>query len=192
MGMISLGLTKWFEKYKNNEILKILMLIPVTMRGLPNSIEELKLGNYTNAIKFELPLHNNIQSGIKSAKNALRDYLNPVFLMAVNNFGKFLEVMPIFIGKYIFFDFYNKVHIVFTNVPFSDVPWHFCNKEVTELGVFANWQIDWNLNFGTITYKKKVKFYIMANSELKMNPQELIDIVVNEISNEIKQNSKID
>ena len=137
MGMLSIGISKWLEKHGNTEAYKILMLIPVNMRGLPSNIQELKLGNYVAAIKFELPLHNNIQSAIKSAKNAIRDYLNPIFLRVLSNFSKFLEWMPIIFGKVAFFDFYHNVHLIFSNVPFSEVPWYFWNKEITEFGVYA-------------------------------------------------------
>ena len=79
--------------------------------------------------------------------------------------------------------------MLFSNVPFSAEPWHFCNKEILEFGVFANCQINWGINFVCITYKKMMRLYIMANSELKMDPQQLINNIIEEIKNEIKENA---
>ena len=166
------------------------MLIPINMRGLPSNIQELKLGNYVTAIKFELPLHKNIQSAIKSAKNAIRDYLNPILLRVLNNFSKFWEWMPIVLSKKAFFDFYHNVHLIFSNIPFSEVSWYLWNKEITEFGAYVNCQLECNLNIVCITYKKMMRLYVMANSELKMNPQELIDIIIDEITEEIKEHCK--
>ena len=129
--MISLGLTKWFESYKINDASKILVIAPANTRGLPRNIEELKLGNYSYAFKFELPLHKDIQSGIQGAKNAIKEYLNPIFLKAAAHFTDFTALFPMTAGKPLFENLYQGVHLLFTNVPFSDVPWYVCNKEVT-------------------------------------------------------------
>mmetsp|Transcript_26311 Transcript_26311/g.30432 ORF Transcript_26311/g.30432 Transcript_26311/m.30432 type:complete len:134 (+) Transcript_26311:353-754(+) len=130
MSMLSVGLNNWLIKNGINEGFKVCLCIPVNLRPLPNNINELKLGNYIHVLKFELPIHNNIESGIKSAKTVVKSYLSPSFLFAVSKFMIVVKYLPLKVLECLFFDFYKNIQLIFSNVPFAEKPSYFCNREI--------------------------------------------------------------
>lgn len=79
---------------------------------------------------------------------------------------------------------------MFSNVPFSAEPWYLCNREVSKFGVFAHTQHHWKLFFVTTTYREKLRVTINANENLKMDPQVLMDTVLDKLKQEIAQYAK--
>ena len=102
VGMLSMGVKKWLKQNNVENTSKVLMVIPINMRGLPSNIKELKLGNYITGMKFELQLKDEINEAIKYSKIEVKDRLNPIQMMALSNFVGFLNFWPEAISKYIF------------------------------------------------------------------------------------------
>lgn len=125
LGMISKSFDKWFKSYNIQGANKILATIPINMRPIPKDISEFKPGNHITAVKFELPIHDNIQNGIDGAQNAMKSLKDEDFIKSMDNFFKIIPIMPEFLSKYIYEDFFGKVHLMFSNVPFSEKPWYF-------------------------------------------------------------------
>lgn len=190
LGMLSHSLSQWYEEHGITDPDKILTVIPVNMRTLPNNIDELQLDNNVTAVKFEMPIRKELEVGIKDGRAAIKKFLNMFYIFTVGFFCKALPYMPIFGSKFFLFYFYKGVDMLFSNVPFSKEPWNFCNKEVKELGVFANLQHEWKFNFVVITYKNMVRFTVMAKQQLKMDPQKLLNSMVRNIKNDIQQHAK--
>lgn len=103
-----------------------------------------------------------------------------------------VPLLPEKVGRFLFNDFYNKVRVLFSNVPFSNEKWYFCNKEVIRFGAFANVQHGTSMNLVAFTYKNEMRFTISSKSDLKMDVQKLMDNVIDYIDADIKQNAKSD
>jgi len=125
LGLLGVSYDKWFRKYGIEGAHKLCTIIPVNMRPLPNNFSELKLGNYITSIKFELPIGENIKSNIDSVKQKLVSLLDQDFLKAMTNFFKIIPRLPEALNKKLFYEFYDRVNLMFSNVPLTSEAWYF-------------------------------------------------------------------
>ena len=52
---------------------------------------------------------------------------------------------------------------------------------ITDISLFGNYYGDLRTNFGALTYNGKLQFMNMTDKNMKMDPQQLLDLVVQEI-----------
>ena len=102
LGMISKSFDKWFKAHKIEGANKILTTIPINMRPLPNDISEFQPGNQITAVKFELPIHDNLQIGISDAQKVMKNLKDEDFIKSMTNFFKIIPIMPQALSKYIY------------------------------------------------------------------------------------------
>ena len=95
MGVLSIGVKRWLKQNWIEDTSKILMLIPINMRGLPNSIKELKIGNYIVALRVELKLWNKLSEAISCAQAEIKHRIKPIVLMIANSFTYFMKLINI-------------------------------------------------------------------------------------------------
>lgn len=185
LGMISTGLDKWYREHGVEGADKIMLLMPINNRPPPKSMAELDLDNNMTAIKFEQPIKPDIQAAMAENRRTLSHLLNPTYLACSKTMGKLLPYLSENACRGVFADFCKGVDFMFSNVPFSTEPWHFCNKEIRRFGVFVNVQGETCVNFVAVTYKGNLRLTVMAKNQLKMDPARLLDIVVQQIEDDI-------
>ena len=186
LGMFSIGIKKWLSKNGVKDPSKILTLIPVNLRPLPTNIHELKIGNYVHGSRNEIYLEDNLNEAIKSAQKSFKSKITSRRLDSIDIFYSFLLYLPDFIKNKFFPNIMNGVHLLFSNIQGSDSIWKIWGKEVLEFELHPNLTSSWNLNIMCTTYNKKMRLILLANSELKMDPKQLMDIVNEDIKNDIK------
>ena len=119
MGIISIGLKKWLKQNDAENASKVLMVIPINMRGLPNSINEVKVDNHILALRLELKLEDKLKEAIDSIKVVIKLRINPIMLMIGSSFFNLLSYFPEILSKRICHNFYRGVNITFSNLPLS-------------------------------------------------------------------------
>lgn len=181
LGVISKSFDLWYKQNGVEGADRIVTMLPISIRELPKSIEELNLDNQTVGFKFPLPIRDKIETAIKEVKPYLRRFLHPLYVAAMTNFAGIAPYLPETIGRLVFQDYYSQADMLFSNVPFAEEPWYFCNKEVIRFGVFANAQHSITFNLVALTYRGQLRFTIMSKENLKMNPQQLLDNIMSNI-----------
>ena len=156
------------------------------MRPLPTNINELKFGNYVLGSRNEIYLKDDLSEAIKSVQGSFKSKITPLRLNTLDIFFSFFKYLPDFISKGFYPKSFKGVHLLFSNIPGSESIWKIWGKEVLEFEMYPNIQLQWNLNIVCTTYNKKMRLMLLANSELKMDPKQLMDIVNEDIINDIK------
>ena len=188
--ILSKSLHKMYAAYKVNDVKRIIVMMPVNMKDLPNSIDELVLDNRVVACKIPLLITDDFKACINDFKPVMKKYLSPLYLYSIANFGWLGGYLPQFIGEFLYHDFYNETSIGFSNLPLTSESWYFCNKEIYTIGAFANVQCDVPFNFIVLTYKGKIRVFTMCRDKLKFDSKMFIDIVVENFESDIQKYCK--
>ena len=96
-------------------------------------------------------------------------------------FRNIFPYLPEIVIEKMFNNSTDSVYLLFTNVPFPSEPFYIWNRQVTDISLFGNYYGDLRTNFGALTYNGKLQFMNMTDKNMKMDPQQLLDLVVQEI-----------
>ena len=187
LGILSVWISKWCHANEVFNLSNLKIWFPVNMRPLPNNMNEINLNNWLTSLLQDLPLNTNINQSLDYLKRNKNEFNNFKFLTCLSYFQKILPLLPEIIVRKLFSDFFVGVYMMFSNIPFPSESFHICNREVTDVALFANYFYNWRINFVAMTYKGKLKFMIMADRNLKMDPQQLMNLVVDELKEQIAQ-----
>ena len=185
LATLSTSLNDWYKKNNINGASHINISLPVNFRSLPTSIKDLKLDNNSVIIKLQFPIWNDFKDCLSQVRPGIRKYLKPNLLAGLINLGKIFQFFPEVAFRYILNDFFGGIDMCFSNVPFSEEPFYFLNKQVLNFWAFSNLMIELNVFLVCITYRKMVKFSLITKENLKMDPQDLLDNIVNKIKEDI-------
>ena len=187
LGILGKCIAKWGNLNGQNNLRSLKMWFPVNMRPLPTDMKSVKLNNYLTSLLHQLKIGVGIKEWIEESKKSMRVFNNFKFLTWLSYFHKILPFFPEALTRNLFSNFFDGVHMMFSNIPFPSSAFHICNREVTDLALFANYFYSCRTNFVAVTYKNQLRFMIMADRRLKIDPQKLIDIVVEELKEQIQQ-----
>lgn len=190
MGRLSTSFKEWYTKYGIKDAEKIVTMIPINMRPLSNIYSELNMDNCIVAIKFELPIRSDIQSAMTQNKSTLSTLTNLTYLMCAFYLGKMMPYFSENMNRGIMTDYCKGADLMFSNVPFSTEPWYFCNKEIKRFRVFVNVQQCIGTNIVAVTYKNNLRLTVTTKNQLKMDPAELLDIMVQQIEDDIAKSKQ--
>ena len=188
--ILSKSLYKMYAAHGVEGAKKIIIMMPVNIKDLPNSIDELILDNRVVGCKIPLTITEDFKACIRDFKPIMKKYLSPLFLFSVANLGWLGCYLPQFIGEFLFHDYYNETSITFSNLPLTSGSWYFCNKEIHTVAAFANVQCGIPFNFVALTYKGKLRVFTMCKDKLKFDSKMLIDLVVENIESDIQKYCK--
>ena len=187
MGILSVSLKKWFRIYGHNEN-NIMVRSPIATKGLPTKESEFDLVNKCVGIKYEYPIWENLEEGITKWKEALRSNLNPITIMSKLRASSILSLFPIaFLRKLAYKGF--DVDLTFSNFPLSSKNFMLYERKMYDVRPFLNWGFYCNMYMFAYTYVDSFRIHIIANSCLKMNPQQLLQIITKEIKKDISCSS---
>jgi len=192
MGIITISMNEWFKNYGHMKAEKILSCITVNLRGMPDSMQDLILDNKSGAVKFELPIKENLEDGIKACRKSFRRFFTNWIMVSFSKFCSAIQFFPQKLIMYILQNFYSSIDLMYSNVPFPSEGWHFCNKKAVSIKTFANIQHNWKYFFIVTTFRGKIALSSVANENLKMDPQKLIDIAIRNLKEEIATHAKSD
>jgi len=187
-----MSMDRWYKKNGIEDAKELLTLVSVNTRDLPKSIDELKLDNNSVGIKFILPIVSELHPAIIKASQNFREFFTQMTILGILKVAKVLPYLSIFLQQQAIKTFYSSVGLTYSNVPCSNEPWFILNKEVTKIGVFAHQQHNWRLFFVAATYRRKLRLSVVANENLKMDPQQLINNALEIIKQDIEENCKDD
>ena len=163
------------------------MRYPVSLRSLPNSLEEASLDNSLATLMYDLPLYDRFDQSLEHLQNNKNEFQNLNFLTCQYYYRKIFPYLPEIVIEKLFNNSTDSVYLLFTNVPFPSKPFYFWNREVTELELFGNYYGDLRTNIGAMTYNGKLWFMNMTDKNMKMDPQQILDLVVHEIKQQIAE-----
>ena len=187
MGILSVSLKKWFRIYGHNEN-NMIVRSPIATKGLTTEESKFDLVNKCVGIKYEYPIWENLEESITKWKEALRSNLNSITIMSKLRASSILSLFPIaFLRKLAYKGF--DVVLTFSNFPLSSKNFMINGRKVYDVRPFLNWGYYFNMYMFAYTYVDSFRIHLMANSCLKMNPQELLQIITKEIKNDISCSS---
>lgn len=111
--------------------------------------------------------------------------------MAAQAMDKWITLLPDFLGRYLVLEDLNKIDFIFSNVPVSETPVYMANRALKRVGVFGNMSYNWKLFLVATTYKGNLFLNFCANSQLEMDPQRLLDLVVENIEKDIRKSEHL-
>lgn len=181
---------EWYRRNGVDDAKKIVAAITVSTRNLPKGLHELNLDNSFIPIKFEVPIMTNLEQAIKISKVNFNKFMALPALLCLSKFARSLNLYPEMLARNIISFFLGNADMTYSNVPWSKEPMYLFNREVYSLGCFAHNQHHVQLFFVGSTYRGKFRVTMMANENLKFNPQELIDIITDKLHSDISQHAK--
>ncbi|CAI2367833.1 unnamed protein product [Moneuplotes crassus] len=187
MGVLSVSLGRWYKLHGVEGAQRLQAFCSVNMRPPPTKFEEISIENDSVGVKFAIPIKTDIMEAINDCRTNFHQFFNPFALLSYKAMGYIVGLVPEWIGRKIIYDILSNVEMVYSNVPFSSNPWYLCNKEVTKIGAFASIYYNWKVFFAAMTYRDELRLTISANAQLKMDPQLLLDNILDFIEDDIRQ-----
>ncbi|CAI2367884.1 unnamed protein product [Moneuplotes crassus] len=175
MGILSISLKKWYDKYGHTDAHKIKIVNSMDMRGLPKDIKDVNLYNESIGVQFELPIKKEFEPAMNEAKDNFHKDLGLLEIISLRKISDTFPFLPEVVLKFFMNEFYKGVDMMFTNLPMSSEPCYIANREIKKIGVFPKMHNAVNLFFVASTYKDRLYLNVSANANLKMDAQLLLD-----------------
>lgn len=102
-------------------------------------------------------------------------------MFSVVNCESLLQYLPQFLFQKVLSIYYSGTDFGFTSIPISETPVYFFNREILNFAVFTNISRRINAILTITTYKKMAKFMMIADANIKMDTQALLDIFVDKL-----------
>ncbi|CAI2367753.1 unnamed protein product [Moneuplotes crassus] len=187
MGTLSVAFDKWYKAHGVNGAKQLLTFCSVNTRSPPKTFEDISIQNDSVGVKFLLPMKDNLPEAMDACRSNFYRFFNLPAILSYKSMGYVIGLVPEYLGRKIIEDFIQNIDLVFSNIPFSSEPWYLCNKEVTKVGAFASIYFNWKIFFAAMTYRDELRLTISANAQMKMNPQLLLDYVLDFIEEDIRK-----
>jgi diacylglycerol O-acyltransferase len=187
LAIIGKSYDQWFKEHGVKGAEKIGMIIPVNLRDLPTSYDDLQIDNAIASAKFELPIKSDMGSIMETIKPTILRMTSPEILYASLNLLKCIPYFPEVVNYQMFEDFTQGCDVSFSNIPFSDVPWVISGKKVTQMTFFNNLCLGISMALMGYTYDGKVRFSLQTKKNQKMDAAKLMEYIVKNVDEEIKK-----
>lgn len=190
LAVISKSYNQWFRDHKVEGAKKIGFIIPVNLRDMPTSYDDLIIDNSFASAKFELPIQNDMDSTMKTIKPILLKMTAPDVLYSSLNLLKTLPYLPDVANLQMFDDFTQGCDASFSNISFSNVPWYVKGKKVTNMTFFNNTCLGITMAIMGYTYNENVRFSMQTIKSMKLDASKLMDLIVKNLDEEIANAKK--
>jgi hypothetical protein len=187
LAIISKSYDQWFKDNGVEGAEKIGFIIPVNLRDLPTSYDDLHIDNAIASAKFELPIQQDIEKTMKTIKPTILKMTAPDVLYSSLNLLKCIPYFPEVVNLQMFDDFTQGCDVSFSNIPFSDIPWKIRGKQVTQISFFNNLCLGISMALMGYTYNGKVRFSLQTKKYQKFDASKLMDYIVQNVDAEIKK-----
>lgn len=188
--IIGKSFNQWFKDYKIEDAKKIGFIIPVNLRDLPTSYEDLHIDNFIASCKFELPIKDDIGSIMSTIKPVILKMTDPYVLYASLNLLKCIPYFPDVMNLQMFDDFTQGCDVSFSNIAFSDREWTINGKKVQNIAFFNNICLGISMAFMAYSYNGKVRFSLQTKKYQRMDASKIMEYICTNLEEEIKKASK--
>ena len=187
LAIISKSYDQWFKEHGVKDAEKIGIIIPVNLRDLPTSYDDLKIDNSIASAKFELPVSSDMGKVMETIKPTILRMTSPEILYASLNLLKCIPYFPEVMNLKMFDDFTEGCDVSFSNIPFSNVPWVIRGKKVTQMTFFNNLCLGISMALMGYTYDGKVRFSLQTKKHQKMDATKLMEYINDNLDAEINR-----
>lgn len=192
LAVISKSYDEWFKEHGVEDAKKIGFIIPVNMRNLPTSYDDLIIDNSIASAKFELPISTDLDYVMKTIKPFILKMTAPDILYSSLYLLKCIPYFPEVVNIQMFEDFTQGCDVSLSNISFSNVAWKIKGKEVKNITFHNNLCLGISMALMVYTYNGKVRLSLQTKKNQKMDASKLMDHIVTNLDDEIKKACKIE
>ena len=187
--IISAALSKYFIELgiPEDKQTHFSLSIPINMKPQPKTIDEVQFCNSWSLCLANIPLSTNLEYTMK--KN--RETFDPGFTLTALRFGvwvvSFMGILPEVFSRLTIRDNSKRLNTIISNTPGPQSPIYFCDQMVYDMcGVGPN--VGWSgLTMLISSYAGKVKLQLLADSNLNMDPKELLKHLESQLDQSIQK-----
>lgn len=190
LAVISKSYDQWFKDHKIEDAKKIGFIIPVNLREMPTSYDDLIIDNNFASAKFELPISSDLSKTMNTIKPIILKMTAPDVLYSSLNLLKSIPYLPDVANLQMFDDFTVGCDASFSNISFSNVPWFIKGKRVTSMTFHNNTCLGITMAIMGYTYDGKVRFSLQTKKHQKLDSAKFMEYLVKNLDAEIAEVSK--
>jgi len=181
MGALSICIGKLCAKdpQQYRHLNEIMTLIPIGLKGIPMSSEQIEINNSTNAIYLELGFIDDLKTGKKFLQEKFSKYIKASGVgSAMFSIVKFmLEFMPLEIFQLLIINqFYKNVDFLPTNIPGPREPLYYYGSKVTDIIPVASTSVI-KTNVMIFSYINKFRFIVCTDETAKLDRDEFMELI---------------
>lgn len=177
---------KALNRYTNNKMNKVTVLIPISMRGYSNDGSMLKIQNYLTVIPVTFNTNSeNLLEECKTTYNSLKNSTKPLAYALLIRW--LVPIVPFWIMKKLTLFLVNKATFMFSNVASSRDPIVYGGKPFEYVLGFSPNSGKMGLSFTSVSYVNYIVFGCYADTSIIEDPADLLKFVEVQISEDLKE-----
>jgi hypothetical protein len=181
MGCLGVALKKYSDQNGFKDCHKIGIVLPVSLRAPPKSIDDIKLQNMLGLGSMAYPVSNDIKETIQKGKSALHQRFKPSLMYGSQKLQLLLKYSPEFLGRYMVQQVSIGSDLVVSNVPGPKKETTFCGHRISKLFPFTPHLSMIGLSILGMTYSGKFQFSVYQDTGVKMDAKVLLNMIEAEI-----------
>jgi len=184
MGTISMSIKKICDKdlSQYGHLKEIMSIIPIGLKGIPESRDKIEINNKTNAIFLELGLISNLVDGKKTIRENFTNFIKApgvaASIYSLSNF--FNEFFPLEFIHLVANIFFSNADFMCTNVPGPREPLYYAGSLVTDIIPIVS-SSGIKTTFIIFSYNNKFRFNVCSDEKAKLNRDEFVSIMENKL-----------
>ena len=186
MGSVAVAIKKYSSKTGFDNIRKIGVSVPVSLRPPPQNLKHVQCWNMIGLGTVEYPVDTDLKRWMYEGNKALKKRFNLSAMWGSQKFQLMLKYIPEFWGKIILDTLSSTSHIVISNIPglkeeitldgFRMLDTYFVTPQLGKLGISI---LGW-------TYKGTFKFWVYLDKAVKVDANEFWNLIMSELDSQIK------
>lgn len=180
MGAFSISIKKLCDRdpKQYGHLKEVMSLVPIGLKGIPESLDKIEINNRTNGIYLELGLISDIAKEKKILQENFSNFIKaPGVASAILSIANFMiEFLPLEIMQLIANRFFGNVDFITTNVPGPREPLFYYGSKVTEIiPVLSTTGI--KTAIPVFSYNDKFRFLVSTDETAKINRDEFVAVI---------------
>jgi len=168
---------------KDYDYKHLISLIPIGIKNIPNSVDEVRLCNDPKLLVFKLNRIADADKQMNEIHEQIVGSIDLSALLASDLVAVFLgELLPSSMLRYIFADSQTNLDVSLTNVPGPQTKLKYGKSDLEEI-IPVVYGSNFNCFFTALTYNEKVRFTLVMRKELGINQNEYMDQIEREFDN---------
>jgi hypothetical protein len=191
MAVTSVGTKRWYNEYGHKKAHVGKMACSVNYRNLPTSYDDLHYGNYLAMIQFPFPILSDLKKALVECRKSFWDYYSDTYSRQATTFIYHLAHVPLkgIIDKGN--EALEGMDFGISNIQFAEQKWKFFGQDCYRRGLWASKREQFKVFLMPITYEDKFKVQLITNWTIKMDPQKLVDHIVDVINEDMADKIKV-
>ena len=181
LASISAGMSSYLDKLGVEDQTHFTATIPVNMKPLPNSLEEVQFDNRLSAATINIPLSTDLEYVMKETRKSLEvGYFLPNLrtgMYLTNFFG----LCPVALTRMVMHIKLLMINVVISNTPGPSDSSYFCDRRIKELSGIGPNNGQAGLTILISSYLGLVRVQILADKNLKMDPKVLMEHIEDQL-----------